>query len=116
MGRVWKNSVRITKHFVTMASLLTRQPEFCPKYCGKTIEELANRVLGYVTGSGIGAMIFLGDQVGLYRAMDGAGSLTSHQVAERAGLHPRWVQEWLHTQVCAGLLHYDNAHKTYALP
>src|SRR5262245_46577617 len=74
---------------------------------GKTIEEFANRVLGYVTGSGIGAMIFLGDQVGLYRAMDGAGSLTSHQVAERAGLHPRWVQEWLHTQVCAGLLHYE---------
>src|SRR5262249_45372860 len=35
MGRVWKNSVRITKHFVTMASLLTRQPEFCPKYCLK---------------------------------------------------------------------------------
>ena len=27
---------------------------------GKTIEEYANRVLGYVTGSSIGAMIFLG--------------------------------------------------------
>ncbi len=83
---------------------------------GKKIEEYANRVLGYVTGSGIGAMIFLGDQVGLYRAMDGAGPLTSHQLAERAGLHPRWVQEWLHTQVCAGLLHYDTVHKTYAFP
>ena len=56
---------------------------------GKKIEEYANRVLGYVTGSGIGAMIFLGDQVGLYRAMDGAGPLTSIQLAERAGLHPR---------------------------
>src|SRR5260221_247035 len=63
-----------------------------------------------------GAMIFLGDQVGLYRAMDGAGPLTSHQLAERAGLNPRWVQEWLHTQVCAGLLHYDTAHKTYDFP
>jgi hypothetical protein len=42
----------------------------------KTIEAYANRVLGYVTGSGIGAMIFLGDQVGLYRTMDGAGPLT----------------------------------------
>lgn len=82
----------------------------------KTIEAYANRVLDYVTGSGIGAMIFLGDQVGLYRAMDGAGPLTSRQVAERAGLHPRWVQEWLHTQVCAGLLHYDTAHKTYEFP
>ncbi len=56
---------------------------------GKIIEEYANRVLGYVTGSGIGAMIFLGDQIGLYRAMDGAGPLTSHQLAERAGLNPR---------------------------
>ena len=83
---------------------------------GTTIEAYANRVLGYVTGSGIGAMIFLGDQIGLYRAMDGAGPLTSGQLAARAGLHPRWVQEWLHTQVCAGLVCYGTAHKTYELP
>jgi hypothetical protein len=83
---------------------------------GKAVEEYANRVLGYVTGSGIGAMIYLGDQVGLYRAMDGAGALTSGQLAERAGLHPRWVQEWLHTQVCAGLLNYDTVQKTYEFP
>ena len=83
---------------------------------GEKIEECANRVLGYVTGSSMGAMIFLGDQLGLYRAMDGAGPLTGSQVAERADLSPRWVQEWLHTQVCAGLLNYDNTSKTYEFP
>ncbi len=56
---------------------------------GSIIDEYANRVLGYVAGSGIGAMIVLGDQVGLARAMDGAGPVTSIQLAERAGLHPR---------------------------
>jgi 2-polyprenyl-3-methyl-5-hydroxy-6-metoxy-1,4-benzoquinol methylase len=82
----------------------------------QTVEAYANHVLEYVTGTGIGAMIFLGDQVGLYRAMDGTGPLTSRALAERAGLHPRWVQEWLHAQVCAGLLHYDPTHQTYELP
>ncbi len=59
----------------------------------KTVEAYANHVLEYVAGASVGAMIFLGDQVGLYRAMDGAGPLTSNALAERAGLHPRWVQE-----------------------
>ena len=33
MGRVWINSDRITKRFVTMALLKIQQRELCPKYC-----------------------------------------------------------------------------------
>lgn len=40
---------------------------------GTTIAAYANRVPGYVTSSGLSATIFLGDHVGLYRAMDGDG-------------------------------------------
>jgi hypothetical protein len=32
MGKVWKNSARITKPFVAMGSSPKRQLKFCPEY------------------------------------------------------------------------------------
>jgi hypothetical protein len=39
-------------------------------------------------------MIYLGDRMGLYRTMHGAGALTSEELARKTGLHERWVREW----------------------
>ena len=50
-------------------------------------------------------MVYLGDQLGLYRALRGAGPLTSAELADRSGLHERWGREWLHGQASAGLLY-----------
>src|ERR1035437_1589652 len=38
--------------------------------------------------------------------MAGQGPLTSNEVAERAGLHERWVLEWLHAQSAARVVDY----------
>src|SRR5262245_52209315 len=51
-------------------------------------------------------MIYLGHQLGLYRALQDAGPVTSAELAGRAGLHERWVREWLRGQAAAGLLDY----------
>ena len=40
---------------------------------------------------------------------------TSQQVADAAGLDERYVREWLGGVVCAGLVDYDPARRTYAL-
>ena len=63
-----------------------------------------------------GVMVSLGDRLGLYRAMDGAGPLTSAEVAERAGCAERYVREWLNSQVAAGYLSTTREPRTYELP
>jgi SAM-dependent methyltransferase len=51
-------------------------------------------------------MIYLGDRLGLYRALYGAGEVTSEELGRATGLHERWVREWLRGQAAAGLLEY----------
>lgn len=65
---------------------------------------LALQVWGYKQGEVVSLMIHLGDELGLYRAMEGAGPLAAEELAGRLGLAPRWVLEWLRSQGAAGLL------------
>jgi 2-polyprenyl-3-methyl-5-hydroxy-6-metoxy-1,4-benzoquinol methylase len=64
------------------------------------------RIFGYLKGMGVSAMIYLGDKLGLYRALDGAGPVTSEELAKKTGLHERWVREWIRGQAAAGLIDY----------
>ena len=41
-----------------------------------------------------GLMVHLGDELGLYKAMAGAGPLTPAVLAERTGCDERYVEEW----------------------
>jgi SAM-dependent methyltransferase len=62
------------------------------------------------------ALIVLGDRLGLYKAMAGAGPLTSAQVATKTNLNERYVREWLSAQAAGGFVTYDAAAKTFTLP
>jgi 2-polyprenyl-3-methyl-5-hydroxy-6-metoxy-1,4-benzoquinol methylase len=62
------------------------------------------KVWTYKMGEQVSLMIYLGDQLGLYSAMAGGGMLTTTEVADRAGLHERFVREWLLGQAAAGLV------------
>ncbi len=68
-------------------------------------------------GAVISAPLFLiGEKLGLYKAMAGAGPLSSEQVAERAGVAERSVREWLRNQAAGGYVTYDADSDTYTLP
>ncbi len=68
-------------------------------------------------GAVISAPLFLiGEKLGLYKAMAGAGPLSSEQVAERAGVAERSVREWLRNQAAGGYVTYDSESDTYTLP
>jgi 2-polyprenyl-3-methyl-5-hydroxy-6-metoxy-1,4-benzoquinol methylase len=64
----------------------------------------AFQVWSYKQGELVSLMIHLGDRLGLYRAMDGAGPLSAAELAARTGLQERWLLEWLRSQGAAGLL------------
>ena len=71
------------------------------------VNAFAFQVWSYKQGEMVSLMIHLGDRLGLYRAMDGAGPLTPAELAQRAGgLAERWVQEWLRGQAAAKLVDY----------
>ena len=70
------------------------------------VQQMAEHTIGFLGGAVISAMIYLGDNMGLYRALDGAGPMTSDDLAQKTGLHERWLREWLEGQAAAGLLEY----------
>lgn len=72
------------------------------------VEELTETAIGYLNGAAVSAMAYLGDQLGLYRALSESGPVTSAELAAKAGLHERWVREWLHGQASAGLVCYTD--------
>ena len=59
--------------------------------------------------------VWLGDELGLYRAMNGAGAQTSDQIATATGCNQRLVREWLDGQVAGGLLDYDAPSDRYEI-
>jgi 2-polyprenyl-3-methyl-5-hydroxy-6-metoxy-1,4-benzoquinol methylase len=77
--------------------------------------EFMSRMVGYMTGGAACFAIWLGDELGLYRALVDAGPSTAQAVAARAACHPRLVREWLDAQVASGLVDYDAAADTYSL-
>lgn len=64
----------------------------------------AFKVWTHKQGEMVSLMIHLGDRLGLYRAMAGAGPMDAAGLAARTGLHERWLLEWLRGQAAAGLL------------
>ena len=61
-------------------------------------------------------LMVIGEKLGLYKAMAGAGPLTSEEVAERSGAAERYVREWLRNQAAGGYVSYDAESDCYTLP
>ena len=81
----------------------------------KTLEFLEH-MMGHVEGALVSSLIYLGDKLGLYKAMQGAGPLTAAELAKRTGLHERWVREWLHNQGAAKMLEYRGEERFELTP
>jgi 2-polyprenyl-3-methyl-5-hydroxy-6-metoxy-1,4-benzoquinol methylase len=71
------------------------------------------QVWNYKQGQMVSLMIQLGDRLGLYAALDGAGAVSVDDLARRTGLHPRWLLEWLRGQAAARLIerHPDDRYE-----
>src|SRR3984885_13491832 len=61
-------------------------------------------------------LMLIGEKLGLYKAMAGAGPLSSQEVAERSGVAARSVREWLRNQAAGGYVTYDPGSDRYTLP
>ena len=62
------------------------------------------------------ALVVMGDRLGYYRAMAGAGPVTPAELAERTDTDEHYTREWLNAQAAGGYLDYDPAGGQYTLP
>jgi SAM-dependent methyltransferase len=62
------------------------------------------------------ALVVMGDRLGLYRALAGAGPTSPAELAERAGVSERYVREWLNAQAAGGYVELDAESGSYTLP
>lgn len=73
----------------------------------KQLRAFIKRVFDNMSGLVVSGMIYLGHHLGLYRALQDAGPVSSDELAHKTKLHERWVREWLRGQAAAGLIDYD---------
>ncbi|MCW2976799.1 MAG: Methyltransferase type 12, partial [Actinomycetia bacterium] len=71
------------------------------------LEAFVFRALDEVGATLNAALVVMGDKLGLYRAMAGAGPLEPAEVAQRAGVAERYAREWLNAQAAGGFVEYD---------
>ena len=74
----------------------------------EAVTERRDALVGRLFGSILEAMdllnVYLGDRLGLYRALADGGPATAAELAGRASIHERYAREWLEQQAVTGLL------------
>lgn len=79
------------------------------------LDMLVGRLVGDVGASVTGALIVLGDQLGLYKAMADGTPVSSQDLAARTGLKERYVREWLSAQAAAEYVEYHADSDSFSL-
>src|SRR5207247_1513538 len=79
------------------------------------VEALATRIVGDMAASFSMALGHIGDRLGLFRAMKGAGPVASAQLAAKTALNERYVREWLKAMAASEYLDYDPTSDTYVM-
>ena len=82
-------------------------------------EDKMHAFLGKVVGD-FGAalsssLVYIGQKLGLYKAMAGSGPITAAELAQKTSTNERYVREWLINQAAGGYVEYDATTQRYHL-
>jgi hypothetical protein len=77
-------------------------------------DALVERLFASTLGTWDVLAVYIGDRLGLYRALADRGPLTAAELAEATGLHERYAREWAEQQATAGIL--GSADGAFRLP
>ena len=81
----------------------------------KRLNELVGTAVNDLGGTFQTALAEIGDRLGLYTALAGAGPLNAGELAERTDTHERYIREWLRSQAAGGYITYDPKTERYSL-
>lgn len=80
------------------------------------IGSFANAVYRDMAGAMAIGMGYLGLKSGLFEAMKDGAPVAPDKLAEKTGLQPRYVEEWLRGMTAAGWLEHDEEAGTFSMP
>lgn len=79
------------------------------------MHQFLGKVVGDFGASLSSSLAYIGQKLGLYKAMAAEGPLTPAELAEKTGTTERYVREWLVNQASGGYVEYDAASGRYSL-
>jgi ubiquinone/menaquinone biosynthesis C-methylase UbiE len=80
------------------------------------VDDFAKQMLGVLNSAALSLMISIGHKTRLFDTIADLPPSTSEQIAKAAGLHERYVREWLAAMVTGRIIEYDPIQGTYTLP
>ena len=81
---------------------------------GDKLNAFMARFVGDLGATLHAGMVVIGEQLGLYRALD-QGPMTSQQLAQATGTDERYVREWLSSQSAGGYVMYHDDDGSFSL-
>jgi 2-polyprenyl-3-methyl-5-hydroxy-6-metoxy-1,4-benzoquinol methylase len=100
----------------TSRTTTTREHAPAPSADPAATQAFAGRMLGVLNDAAVAVLTSTGHQTGLFAALAALPPATSAQIADAADLQERYVREWLGGMTAAGIVRYEPATGTYALP
>lgn len=79
------------------------------------LDALVGRLVGDVGAAMSGALVVLGDQVGIFRAMADGKPMSVKDLAAKTGMKERYLREWLSAQAAAEYVSYDEKSDRFSL-
>jgi SAM-dependent methyltransferase len=73
------------------------------------------KMVGDMSTAMSGALVLIGDRLGLYKALAQDGPATADELARRTGTAERYVREWLAAQAASGYVEYDAMTRRFAM-
>ena len=83
----------------------------------KNLQRFMEVVMSDLGGAYSAVLVYIGDKLGLYKAMNDAGTpITSHELADLTETSERNIREWLANQAAGGYITYDAETQKFWLP
>ena len=79
------------------------------------LHEFLGKMVTEMGAAANGALILLGDRLGLYKALMDHGPMNSQDLADKSGTTERYVREWLSAQAGSGYITYHPEDSTFSL-
>jgi SAM-dependent methyltransferase len=80
------------------------------------VEAFVERVVLDVGTAMRGGLLYIGDRLGIFKALADGTAVTPGELADRTGLNERYLREWLGSLSTAEYIEHDAATGTYRLP
>ncbi|ULJ81280.1 methyltransferase domain-containing protein (plasmid) [Rhizobium sp. C104] len=79
------------------------------------LDALVGRLVGDVGAAMSGALVVLGDKVGIFKAMADGTPMNVQQLSQKTGVKERYLREWLSAQAAADYIVYDEKTDRFSL-